>query len=149
VQALLDMPADSLSYQPTPDLMTYRDLALHILNAGSALAGLLIDGVDDWTVPGFRDGMKKYYADIPDTAHAEDIAELLTQSIEQDCGRLAGKPAEFWEGMMRRFDGQEVTRLEMLQFCKEHELTHRSQMFMYLRLRGLVPPTTRRRLVKR
>jgi uncharacterized damage-inducible protein DinB len=38
-----------------------------------------------------------------------------------------------------------VTRLEMLQFVKEHELTHRSQMFLYLRLKGVTPPTTRRR----
>jgi len=34
----------------------------------------------------------------------------------------------------------------MLQFAKEHELTHRAQLFMMLRLKGMVPPTTRRRL---
>ncbi len=33
----------------------------------------------------------------------------------------------------------------MLQFIKEHELTHRSQMFVYMRLKGIVPATTRRR----
>jgi uncharacterized damage-inducible protein DinB len=49
---------------------------------------------------------------------------------------------------MTRFDGQQVTRLEMLQFVKEHELTHRSQLFMYQRLKGIVPVTTRRRLAK-
>jgi uncharacterized damage-inducible protein DinB len=41
-----------------------------------------------------------------------------------------------------------VTRLEMVQTIKEHELTHRSQLFMYLRLKGIVPATTRRRLAK-
>jgi uncharacterized damage-inducible protein DinB len=34
----------------------------------------------------------------------------------------------------------------MLQFVKEHELTHRAQLFMYLRLKGIVPATTRRRM---
>jgi uncharacterized damage-inducible protein DinB len=34
------------------------------------------------------------------------------------------------------------------QFVKEHELTHRSQLFLYMRLKGLVPPTTRRRQAK-
>ena len=38
--------------------------------------------------------------------------------------------------------------LEMLQFLKEHELTHRAQLFLYLRLKGIVPATTRRRLAK-
>ena len=33
-----------------------------------------------------------------------------------------------------------LTRLEMLQFVKEHELTHRSQLFMLMRLKGMVPP---------
>ncbi|MGH9719832.1 MAG: DinB family protein [Bryobacteraceae bacterium] len=41
-----------------------------------------------------------------------------------------------------------MTRLEMLQFVKEHELTHRQQLFMYLRLKGIIPVTTRRRLEK-
>jgi uncharacterized damage-inducible protein DinB len=51
--------------------------------------------------------------------------------------------------MMIRFDGQPVTRLEMLQFVKEHELTHRSQLFLYLRLRNVVPPTTRRKMAQK
>ena len=33
----------------------------------------------------------------------------------------------------------------MVQTMKEHELTHRAQLFMYLRLKGIVPSTTRRR----
>jgi uncharacterized damage-inducible protein DinB len=36
----------------------------------------------------------------------------------------------------------------MVQTIKEHELTHRQQLFTYLRLKGLVPATTRRRLAK-
>ena len=50
--------------------------------------------------------------------------------------------------IVTRFDGQKVTRLEMVQTIKEHELTHRAQLFLYLRLKGLVPATTRRRLAK-
>ena len=42
-------------------------------------------------------------------------------------------------------DGQRVTRLEMFQFIKEHEVAHRAQLFLYLRLKGIVPATTRRR----
>ena len=65
-----------------------------------------------------------------------------------DAARLAGKPADFYAAEIIRFDGQRVTRMEMLQMIKEHELTHRQQLFTYLRLKGLVPPTTRRRLAK-
>jgi len=30
----------------------------------------------------------------------------------------------------------------MVQFTKEHELTHRSHLFLYSRLKGIVPLTT-------
>ena len=50
--------------------------------------------------------------------------------------------------MITRFDGQKVTRLEMLQTIKEHELTHRAHMFLCLRMKGIVPATTRRRLAQ-
>ena len=62
--------------------------------------------------------------------------------------QLAAQPASFYAGEITRFDGQRVTRLEMVQGVKEHELTHRQQLFMYLRLNGIVPPTTRRRQAK-
>jgi uncharacterized damage-inducible protein DinB len=45
-------------------------------------------------------------------------------------------------------DGQKVTRLEMLQMLKEHELMHRAHLFLYMRMKGLVPATTRRRMAK-
>lgn len=37
-------------------------------------------------------------------------------------------------------NGQRITRLQMLPTIQEHELTHRSRLFMYLRLKGIVPP---------
>lgn len=50
--------------------------------------------------------------------------------------------------MITSFDGLRVTRLETVQMAKEHELTHRAQLFLYLRMKGIVPATTRRRLAK-
>jgi uncharacterized damage-inducible protein DinB len=62
---------------------------------------------------------------------------------------LCRQPADFFAKIITRFDGQPVTRLEMIQFVKEHELTHRAQLFVYLRLKGVVPVTTRRRQAKK
>ena len=75
-------------------------------------------------------------------------AAALRQSVERRTQELAAQTPEFFSGIITRFDGQRVTRLEMVQFVKEHELTHRSQMYMCLRLKGIVPATTRRRLSK-
>jgi len=73
---------------------------------------------------------------------------VLRTSLEQRATELAARTPEFYQQEITRFDGQKVTRLEMLQMIKEHELTHRAQLFMYLRMKGMVPPTTRRRIAK-
>jgi uncharacterized damage-inducible protein DinB len=76
------------------------------------------------------------------------LAARLRESVEEHSEKLTAKPAEFFSGFVTRPDGQQVTRLEFVQWIKEHELTHRQQLFMYLRLKGIVPVTTRRRLAR-
>jgi len=148
-QAVLDMPPGSLDFQPSPDLMKFRDLATHVLNAGRALSGLLIDEVDDMSAPGIFERMKTYHLPVAANATPEELARMLKDCVEESCRALSGKPPEFYAPIVTKWDGQKMTRLEFLQFTKEHELTHRSQMFVYLRLQGVVPPTTRRRMAKK
>lgn len=147
-QAVEDFPAAELDFKPVPDVMTFREIARHILDAGHAITGLMLDGVEDMATPQFRQSLAKYIAELPPTPDAAALAQALRQNVEQRSAQLAAQPAEFFDQVITRFDGQRVTRLEMVQFTKEHELTHRAQMFMYLRLKNIVPATTRRRLAK-
>jgi uncharacterized damage-inducible protein DinB len=147
-QAVEEFPADGLDYKPVADVMTFAEIATHILQAGHILTGALLDGVDNLAVPEFRSMFGKYIEQLPPHGSPAELAGVLRSAVEFRCAELAAKPPDFYTGMITRFDGQTVTRLEMLQTIKEHELTHRSQMFMYLRLKGLVPATTRRRLAK-
>jgi uncharacterized damage-inducible protein DinB len=144
-QAVEDFPAAEIDFKATPDLMTFGELARHILDSGHALTGMLIDGVDNLATPQFREMIGRYKPQLPEHLDSETLASELRKSIETRTTELAAKGEDFFSGMITRFDGQRVTRLEMLQFVKEHELTHRSQMFLYLRLKGVVPATTRRR----
>ena len=144
-QAVEDFSAQALDYKPSADLMSFGDIAQHILQAGHALTSLLIDGIDNMATPEFRQTMGKYVAELPKLEGPGALARELRSRFESDAARLAAQPASFFAGEITRFDGQRVTRLEMIQGIKEHELTHRQQLFMYLRLKGIVPPTTRRR----
>jgi uncharacterized damage-inducible protein DinB len=109
---------------------------------------MLLDGVDDLATPQFRETIGKYVAQLPKTEDAGALARELRAALDRRVTELAAKPAEFYAGEITRMDGQRVTRLEMLQLIKEHELTHRQQLFMCLRLNGIVPSTTRRRQAK-
>src|SRR5258705_6137179 len=144
-QAVEDFPAAELGFKATADLMSFGELARHILDAGHALTGMLVDGVDNLATPQFREMIGKYKPKLPELLDAATLAAELRSSVETRSRELAAKDADFFSGVITRFDGQQVTRLEMLQFVKEHELTHRAQMFLYLRLKGIVPATTRRR----
>jgi len=146
--AVEEFPAAELDYRPTPDLDSFRQIARHILNIGHGIPGMMLSGE---TVTGqeFRDRMKAHLFPLADDAGAPEIAAALRQSVAIRCDQLAAQPPEFFAGpWTRHFDLAQLTRMEMLQFIKEHELTHRQQLFMYLRLKGMVPATTRRRLAR-
>jgi uncharacterized damage-inducible protein DinB len=147
-QAVEDFPAAELDFKPMADVMSFRELARHILEAGHAITGLLLDGVENMATPQFRESLQKYVAELPPTPDAAALSQALRQNVELRAAQLAARPPEFFEQVITRFDGQRVTRLETVQFTKEHELTHRAQMFMYLRMKNIVPATTRRRLAK-
>jgi uncharacterized damage-inducible protein DinB len=145
-QAVEDFPAAELDFKPTPDLDSFRQIALHVLNAGNGLTGVMLEGEETLMGLEFREKMKKYFAALPADADASALAAELRAAVEAKAAELAQKSPEWYAQIITRVDGQKVTRLEMLQFVKEHELTHRAQLFVYMRLKGLVPATTRRRL---
>ena len=148
-QAVEEFPAEDMDFRPVPELMSFRENAMHILNAGNGLAGLLLDGVESMATPEFRERLKKHASPIGGEASPKELAAELRKAVEELTGKLAAHGPDFYAGMITRFDGQKVTRLEMLQMIKEHELTHRSQLFLFQRLKGIVPPTTRRRTAKK
>jgi uncharacterized damage-inducible protein DinB len=146
-QAVEDMPECELDFKPVPEVSSFREIARHILGSSYALTGLMLEGIDNFTAPDFRQQVEKRLPPVPDGGAA--LASALRARFDERLTALAGQTPEFFAGMITRFDGQRVTRLEMIQMIKEHELTHRSQLFMYLRLKGIVPVTTRRRQAKK
>lgn len=146
--AVEDFPAGELDFRPTPEVSSFREIARHILDAGDGLTGLLLAGEDDFSVPERRARMKEFRRDLPAEAGPAELAAALRNSVEERSAALSTQTPEFFAGMITRVDGARVTRLEMLQFVKEHELTHRAQLFFCMRLKGIVPATTRRRLAR-
>ena len=147
--AVEQMPAGKLDFKPQADMMGFREIAIHIIDTGRALTGLLLDNETDLSTPDFRQKLGKYVKPLPDDADAPAIAAAMRSSIAEQCEALAGKSSDFLAGFIIKWDGVKLTRLEMVQFVKEHELTHRTHLFMYLRMNGVVPPTTRRKMEKK
>jgi uncharacterized damage-inducible protein DinB len=146
IRAVEDFPANEFDFRATPDMQTFGEIARHILQSSEGLTGMLLAGEEDFTVPDFRQRLARHIEEpAPGVA---GLTAALRGSLNGRLTELAARPADFWAREITRFDGQRLTRLEMVQFIKEHELTHRAQLFVYLRLKGIVPATTRRRLAK-
>ena len=146
-QAVEDFPPAEFDFKPVPELMSFREIARHILDAGHALTGVLNDGYED--LASCRQLFKDYAVPLAADAEPAALAAALRDSLALRTSQTLQKPPEFFSGIVNPMDGQRVTRLEMLQFVKEHEVAHRAQLFLYLRLKGIVPATTRRRQAKK
>jgi uncharacterized damage-inducible protein DinB len=145
IAAVQEFPPSEFDFRPAPDLMTFRETATHILHAGHGLSGMLLAGQDNFAAPDFRERIKEQNASLSAHSAQAELAAALRESVEQRAAQLAAQSPEFFAQIITRMDGQKVTRLEMLQMIKEHELTHRAHLFVCLRMKGLTPATTRRR----
>jgi uncharacterized damage-inducible protein DinB len=148
IAAVEEFPANEFDFRATPELGTFGEFARHIWQSSEVLTGMLLAGEVDFTVPDIRQRMARHAESLPPVASVGELTAALRESLDRRLAELAAQPAEFLAGEITRFDGEKLTRLEMVQFIKEHELTHRAQLFMYLRLKGLVPATTRRRMAR-
>jgi uncharacterized damage-inducible protein DinB len=148
-QAVEEYPAADFDYRLAPDVMSFREIARHVLEASHALMGLLLERVDNMAIPEFRQRLKPHVPALPDQLEPAQLAAELRSCLDQRLAQLAAQPPEFFSQIITNFLGQQVTRLEMIQFVKEHELAHRALLFLYLRLKGIVPVTTRRRQAKK
>ena len=147
-QAVEDFPAGELDFRPAEGLMSFGEIARHILDAGQALTGIILAGEENLADPEVFQKRKSYVPQLQEPVDSATLASELRKLLDARAAELAARPPEWFAKVITRFDGQRVTRLELVQFLKEHELTHRSQLFVYLRLKGIVPATTRRRLAK-
>ena len=148
VAAVEEFPAGEFDFRATPDIMTFRELAYHILFSSYALTGLLLAGETEFNAPDFRQKVQQRGPSTPADASPAELASALRVLMDERVAELSAQSPAFFAEIVTRMDGQQVTRLELIQMIKEHELTHRSHMFLYLRLKGLVPATTRRRAAK-
>jgi uncharacterized damage-inducible protein DinB len=148
IAAVEEFPADEFGFSPAADLQTFGQIGRHILVSTHGLTGMLLAGDTDFAGPDFRARIATHTAHIPETLEPAELVRRLRESVDERAPQLAAQKPEFWAGMIKRVDGVMVTRLEMLLWIGDHELTHRQQLFTYLRMKGIVPATTRRRLAR-
>jgi uncharacterized damage-inducible protein DinB len=130
-QAAEDMPEAKYSYKPTPDVRTFGELVAHV--AGSQYMFCA--------------------AAVGDSARAEDDIEksktskadlvAAMRASNEYCARAYRQTDDASARTLKMF-GQERTRLYVLMQNATHDAEHYGNIVTYLRLNGMVPPSSKR-----
>jgi uncharacterized damage-inducible protein DinB len=126
------MPAEKYGFKPTPEVSTFADQLVH-------LAGIVQRFVDT------AKGVKTEAAHHAATSKPEVIALLKTnfQNAQDTLAQL--NDAQLLEPVKFPFRDLTVTRFTYWQGPLYQIRNHHGQLVVYLRLNGIVPPTTARR----
>jgi len=127
------MPEEKYGYKPTPEISTFRDQLVHL----TGITQRFIDSAK---------GTKS------DPAHAQkdmkkaEVIALLKQTIQAGQETLGSlTDAQLLEQVKFPFGDRMVTRFTFWMGPLYQFRNHHGQLVVYLRMNGIVPPTTARR----
>jgi uncharacterized damage-inducible protein DinB len=121
------MPAADYAFKPTPDVRGFNQLMAHIIDAQM------------WFCSAARGEPKKLNA--ASKTSKEDLVAALKASFDE-CDSAFDSMTEATAGEMIKSGGGQRTRLGTLLYGTLHDTEEYGYLAMYLRLKGLVPPST-------
>lgn len=142
--ALDAFPAERFDWKPRPEMLTASQTFLHIAEAERSWIHHILDGgaEEDWLVP-----------------HADSAQGWVTQHAARDPAALRALLEE-WHRPTQRWFAKPATELGrvitytgpqgmqrsctvhwVIDHVQEHEIHHRAQLNLYLRLMGIEPPS--------
>jgi len=91
----------------------------------------------------FAENINDYAPDVRNVNDKDAIIQML-QSAMDDCEKLLRANVDELKNSMKRFDGKEMTKLGFMSFAIAHEMYHRGQLTVYVRLLGIEPMLTQK-----
>jgi uncharacterized damage-inducible protein DinB len=144
LKAVEAFPASGLDFKPRPEMLTARQMIVHIAEAEYSWTHNIMEGepYQEWVVP-HSDPAQGWDLAIEAPDHA-GLLELLAKYHEHTQRWLERPAAEISreiryepvDGPKRRYSLHWI-----LDHVQEHEIHHRAQLNMYLRLMGIEPPS--------
>ncbi len=125
------MPEDKYAFKPTDSVRTYGQLLAHVADGQYEFCGA---AVGDHERKDFEQNAK---------TKAEISSALKTAFAYCDAIYAKMSDAKAME-LMPGFGGQKITRLSMLDFNVAHTNEHYGNLVTYMRIEGIVPPSSSR-----
>ena len=127
------MPEEKYAYKPVPEVSTFREQLVHVAGATQRF----IDTAK---------GTKSDAAHAHATMTKAEVIALVKQTLQTGQEMLGSlTDAQLLEQVKFPFGNRMVTRFAFWQGPLYQVRNHHGQLVVYLRLNGIVPPTTARR----
>jgi uncharacterized damage-inducible protein DinB len=127
------MPEEKYGYKPTPEIATFRDQLVHV----AGIAQRFIDS---------SKGVKSEAAHAHGEMKKAEVIALLKKTLQEGQETLgAFNDAQLLEQVKFPFGDRMVTRFTFWMGPLYQFRNHHGQLVVYLRMNGIVPPTTARR----
>jgi uncharacterized damage-inducible protein DinB len=132
VQSAMDMPEEKYSYKPTPAVRSFGGLIGHVAGAQNMFCAVAL-------------GEKPPAEDAVEKAATTKAALVKALKASNDnCRRAYMQSDADASGMVDVF-GQKQSRLFVLMMNTGHDNEHYGNIVTYLRMNGIVPPSSRPR----
>jgi uncharacterized damage-inducible protein DinB len=132
IAAAEEMPADKYGYKPTPAQMSFGKVITHLAGGNDFLCS---------TIAGTE---APKHPEINEKAPKDKLIARLRESFEYCESTLAKVNDSDLSGKVSFFGEGKVSRAEAMFAAAEDWADHYSQLAIYLRLNGLLPPTAKR-----
>jgi uncharacterized damage-inducible protein DinB len=131
------MPEEHYAFKPTPDVRSFGQLVGHISDANFVICGM-VSG-EKPPAGGFEPAVS-----IEQTKKTKaELSKALADSFAFCDKAHAGMTDTAGAAMIKTFVG-ETAKLSFLEFNTHHDFEHYGNIVTYMRLKGLVPPSSER-----
>ena len=123
------MPADAYSFKPTPDIRTFARVVNHVTEAQMHICGAANGSTTDAKVPA-------------ETADKAAIVDALKASFAECDKAYAGLTDANMAELLSGMGPTKRSRLSLLWGNVSHDNEQYATLSLYLRLKGIVPPSS-------
>jgi len=129
MRAAEKMPEENFAFKPTPEVRSFGQIVAHVADAQYMMCAALRG------VPRPDVQVEKTKTSKTDVIGALKASNEFCQPAYTDM--TDAKAAE-----MLKFFGEDHTRLAVMTFVAVHDIEHYGNLITYMRLKGLVPPSS-------
>lgn len=142
IHEIQNLSEADLKFRPHPESRTAIEIAIHIVQSGSMMAGELARPDGDFQRKSYPQFIMEYARGIRPTAKRVEIVRLLKRTHAEGESKIRKAGELHMLQLIARFDGERGSRLAWMNHGISHEEYHRGQIALYARLVGRVPALT-------